>query len=62
MVKEGFCFDGRTELHGISGGSLTAIRQLDYIVEPMVRPSDSAIGDEFVLMHDDACPHVACVV
>ena len=62
MVKEGFCFDGRTELHGINGGLLTAIRSLDNIVEPIVRPSDGAFGDEFVLMHDNACPHVARVV
>ena len=37
MVKEGFCVDGRTELHGINGGLLTAIRSLDYIVEPIVK-------------------------
>ena len=62
MGKEGFCFDGRTELHGINGGLLAAIRSLDYIVEPIVRPSDGACDDEFVLMHDNACPHVARVV
>ena len=62
MVKEGFCFDGRAELHGINGGLLLAIRSLDYIVEPMVRPSECAFGDEFVLMHDNVCPQVARVV
>ena len=45
MVKEGFCFDGRTELHDNNGGSLTAIRSLDYIVEPITKPSDGAFGD-----------------
>ena len=45
MGKEGFCFDGRTELHGIYGGLLTAISSLDYIVESIVRPSDGAFGD-----------------
>ena len=49
MVKEGFCFDGRSELHGFIGGLLTAIRSLDYIVEPIVRPSDGAFGDKFVI-------------
>ena len=51
MVKQGFCFDGRSELHGFNGGLLTAIRSLDYIVEPIVRPFDGAFGDEFVLIH-----------
>ena len=41
---------------------MTAIRSLDYIVEPIVRPSDDAFGDEFVLMHDNTCPNVARVV
>ena len=62
MVKKGFCFDGRTEPHGINGGLLTAIISLDYIVEPIVRPSDGAFGDEFVIMPDRSCPHVARVV
>ena len=62
MVKEGFCFDGRSELHGFNGGLLPAIRSLDYIVEPIVTPSDDAFGDDFVLMHDNACPHVAGLV
>ena len=62
MVKEGFRIDGRTELHGINGGLLTAIRSLDYIVEPIVRPSDAAFGDKFVIMHCNACPNVARVV
>ena len=62
MVKKGFCFDGRTELHGINGGLLIAIRSLDYIVGPIVRPSDGAFGDKFVIMHCNACPHVARVV
>ena len=43
MVKEGFSSDGRTKLYGINGGLLTAIRSLDYIVEPIVRPSDGAL-------------------
>ena len=45
MVKEGFCFHGRTELHDINRGLLTAIRSLGYIVEPNARPSDGAFGD-----------------
>ena len=40
---------------------MNAIRSLDYIIEPIVRPFDGALGDEFVLMHDNACLHVACV-
>ena len=62
MVKEGFCFDGRSELHGFNGGLLAAIRSLDYIVKPIVRPSDGVFGDEFVIMPDNACPHFARVV
>ena len=62
MVKQGFCFDGRSELHGCNGGLLTAIKSLDYIVEPIVRPYDGAFVDKFVIMHDNACPHAARVV
>ena len=35
MVKEGFCFDGRIERHGVNGGLLISIRSLDYIVKPI---------------------------
>ena len=56
MVKKGICFDGCTEQHGINGGFLFAIRSQDYIVEPIVRPSDGAFGDKICLMHDNACP------
>ena len=45
MGKEGFCFDGRTELHDINGGLLTAIRSPNYIVQSIVRPSDAVFGD-----------------
>ena len=62
MVWGGICFDGRTELHVIDGGSLTAIRYRDDIVDPIIRPFAGAIGDDFVLMHDNARPHVARVV
>ena len=41
---------------------MTAISSLDYIVEPIVRLSDGAFGDEFVLMYYNACPHVSRVV
>ncbi|KAL0154047.1 hypothetical protein M9458_050647 [Cirrhinus mrigala] len=44
-----------------SGGSLTAIRYRDEILRPLVRPYAGAVGPGFLLMQDNARPHVAGV-
>ncbi len=57
----GICLDGRTDLVVIDGGTLTAVRYRDEVVEPVVRPFAGALGQDFVLMHDNARPHTARV-
>ncbi|KAI4882748.1 hypothetical protein NFI96_008749 [Prochilodus magdalenae] len=44
-----------------AGGSLTAIRYRDEILRPLVRPYAGAVGPGFLLMQDNARPHVAGV-
>ena len=38
------------------------MRYRDDIVDPIIRPFAGAIGDDFLLMHKNARPHVARVV
>ena len=52
---------GRTDLYCLGNGALTAIRYRDEILEPFVRPYAGAVGPGFLLMHDNARPHVARV-
>ncbi|CDQ68294.1 unnamed protein product [Oncorhynchus mykiss] len=47
--------------HDRFGGSLTAIRYRDEILRPLVRPYAGAVGPGFLLMKDNARPHVAGV-
>ena len=54
-------FGGRTALHVLARGSLTAIRYRDEILRPLVRPYAGAVGPGFLLMQDHARPHVAGV-
>jgi hypothetical protein len=52
-------YDGSTDLYGIRNGSFTCIRYRDEILAPIVRLYASAIGDDFILMDDNARPHRA---
>ena len=61
MVWGGISMEGRTDLCRLENGSLTAIRYQDEILEPIVRPYAGAVGPGFLLMHDNARPHVARV-
>ncbi|KAL0185765.1 hypothetical protein M9458_017435, partial [Cirrhinus mrigala] len=45
----------------LEGGSLTAIRYRDEILRPHVRPYVGVVGPGFLLMQDNARPHVAGV-
>ncbi|KAI3368102.1 hypothetical protein L3Q82_007806 [Scortum barcoo] len=45
----------------LARGSLTAIRYRDEILRPLVRPYAGAVGPGFLLMQDNARPHVAGV-
>ncbi len=62
MVWGGICLDGRTDLVVVDGGALTAVRYRDAVLEPVVRPFAGTLGQDFVLMHDNARPHTARVV
>uniref|UniRef100_A0A1A8HWM8 Transposase Tc1-like domain-containing protein n=1 Tax=Nothobranchius kuhntae TaxID=321403 RepID=A0A1A8HWM8_NOTKU len=61
MVWGGISMEGRTDLYCPGNGALTAIRYRDEILEPFVRPYADAVGPGFLLMHDNARPHVARV-
>ncbi len=62
LVWGGICLDGWTDLVVIHGGALTAVLYRDEVLEPVVRPFVGALGQDFVLMHDNARPHTASVV
>uniref|UniRef100_A0A674A2U6 Transposase Tc1-like domain-containing protein n=1 Tax=Salmo trutta TaxID=8032 RepID=A0A674A2U6_SALTR len=61
IVWGGISLGGRTALHVLARGSLTAIRYRDEILRPLVRPYAGAVGPGFLLMQDNARPHVAGV-
>ncbi|KAI4883430.1 hypothetical protein NFI96_029838, partial [Prochilodus magdalenae] len=61
MVWGGISLEGHTALHVLARGSLTAIRDRDEILRPLVRPYAGAVGPGFLLMQDNARPHVAGV-
>uniref|UniRef100_A0A8K9XZB2 Transposase Tc1-like domain-containing protein n=1 Tax=Oncorhynchus mykiss TaxID=8022 RepID=A0A8K9XZB2_ONCMY len=61
MVWGGSSLGGRTALHVLARGSLTAIRYRHEILRPLVRPYAGAAGPGFLLMQDNARPHVAGV-
>uniref|UniRef100_A0A8K9X002 Tc1-like transposase DDE domain-containing protein n=1 Tax=Oncorhynchus mykiss TaxID=8022 RepID=A0A8K9X002_ONCMY len=61
MVWGGISLGGRTALHVFARGSLTAIRYRDEILRPLVRPYAGAVGPGFLLIQDNARPHVAGV-
>ena len=62
MVWGGISFDGVTDLYVIQNGALTGVRYRDEILDVYVRPFAGAVGDNFVLMDDNARPHRARVV
>lgn len=63
MLWAGISYDARTELVFIDGGRLNAERYIEHILEENVVTFAPFVGDDFVLMHDNARPHVArCVI
>lgn len=62
MVWGGITMDYRTELVVVEGGSLNADRYIREILQDHVVPFAPLIGNDFILMHDNARPHVARVV
>ncbi len=53
--------EGHTDLYRLDNGTLTAIRYQDKILGAIVRPYAGAVGHGFLLVHDNARPHVARV-
>lgn len=62
MVWAGIFLNGRTDLIVIDRGSLTGVRYRDEVLRPVVVPIARAIGQNFILMQDNARPHIARVV
>ena len=62
MVWGGISVHGKTDLHVIRNGTLTAVRYRVEILDPIVRPYAGAVGSDFILMDDNARPHRAHVV
>ena len=60
MVWGGISLEGRN-LHVLANGTLTAVRYRDEILRPIVRPYAGAVGPGFLLVQDNARPHVARV-
>ncbi|KAI4881304.1 hypothetical protein NFI96_029919, partial [Prochilodus magdalenae] len=61
MVWGGISLKGRTDLYRLDNGTLTAIRYQEEILGLVVRPYAGAVGPEFLLVHNNALPHVARV-
>ncbi|GFX30132.1 transposable element Tcb2 transposase [Trichonephila clavipes] len=53
---------GHTGLHVFHGGTVTGLRYRDETLDPYVRPYAAAIGNDFILMDDNARPHRARIV
>ncbi|GFW85751.1 transposable element Tcb2 transposase [Trichonephila clavipes] len=60
-VWAGISLGGHTDLHVFQGGALTDVRYLDEILDPYVHPYTDAIGNDFILMDDNARPHRAVI-
>ncbi|GFV37697.1 transposable element Tcb2 transposase [Trichonephila clavipes] len=62
LVWAGISLGGHTDLHVFYGGTVTGLRYRDDILDPYVRPYAAAIGNDFILMDDNARPHRARIV
>ncbi|GFV86439.1 transposable element Tcb2 transposase [Trichonephila clavipes] len=62
LVWAGISLGGHTDLHVFHGGTVTGLRYRDEILDPYVRPYAAAIGNDFILMDDNARPQRARIV
>ncbi|GFX45564.1 transposable element Tc3 transposase [Trichonephila clavipes] len=62
LVWAGISLGGHTDLHVFHGGTVTGLRYRYEILDPYVRPYAAAIGNDFILMDDNAQPHRARIV
>ena len=61
MVWAGINVDEKTDLYVVENRTLTAVRYCNEILDQFVTPYAGAIGPDFILMDDHACPHRAHV-
>ena len=59
MVWAGISAQGKTDLHVIDNGMLTALRYVNEILDVYVHPYAGAVGENFILMDDNAYAHKA---
>ena len=59
MVWAGISALGKTDLHVIDDGTLTALRYVKEILDVYVRPYAGTVGESFILMDDNARAHRA---
>ncbi|GFV21924.1 transposable element Tc3 transposase [Trichonephila clavipes] len=62
LVWAGISLGGHTDLHVFHCGTVTGLRYRDETLNPYVRPYAAAIGNDFILMDDNARPHRARIV
>ncbi|GFU44971.1 transposable element Tc3 transposase [Trichonephila clavipes] len=62
MVWAGIMMDGRTDLHFVDTGSVTAHRYRDEVLEPYVSLFWVAVGPDFIFMDDNAPYHRAVLI
>ena len=59
MVWAGISALWKTDLHVIDNGTLTALRYVNEILDAYVRPYAGAVGENFILMDENARAHTA---
>ncbi|GFW66029.1 transposable element Tcb2 transposase [Trichonephila clavipes] len=62
MVWSGISLGSHTDLHVFQGGTLTVVRYRNKILDPYIHLYAGAIGNDFLLMYDNARPHRAVIV
>ncbi|GFW84783.1 transposable element Tcb2 transposase [Trichonephila clavipes] len=62
LVWAGISLGGHTDLHVFHGGTVTGLRYRDETLDLYDRPYAAAIGNDFILMDDNARPHRARIV
>ena len=62
MVWAGISMDGKTDLYVLPQGTMTAVRYRDEVLDVFVRPYAGAVGENFILMDDNAPPHRARII
>ena len=59
MMWAGLSLEYRTDLHIFKRGFVTDVRYQDEVLETIVRFHAAAVGPTFILMDDNARPHIA---